>query len=359
MVLTGMREIEWASTARPERESRDTHRRPIEANSGHQAMSYPADIVPRAESGTCPLWSALVSLLLWALCAPLSLHAAGTVEIAILNSSDIPAYQEAIAGFKATGPGGALYTQYDLQGDLEQGKKLARKIRASDAVLVLAVGAKAALAAKIEIVDIPIVYMMILDPLKHQLNAPNMTGTTLEVPLDRQLKLIRAFLPELRRMGVLYDPNKSLSRMKEAERVGRSVFFDLQSVPVESEKDLPQALRTLLSSTEALWLLPDSTILTNESITYILDSALAQHVPVIGFSPEFTRLGALLSLSVNYGEMGRETGQLARRVLDGEKPPSGKPVPIERLKITVNMKTARYLGLSFPKELSGLIDETY
>jgi len=332
---------------------------PTEAAGGHQAMRYQADRFPGTRFRTICLWPALAALFLWSLCSPPLLHAAGTVEIAILNSSDIAAYQEAIAGFKATGPGGALYTQYDLQGDLELGKKLARKIRASDAVLVLAVGVKAAIAAKIEIVDVPVVYMMILDPLKHQLTAPNMTGTMLEVPLDRQLKMIRTFLPELHRMGTLYEPKKGTPRMKEAERQGRAASIELQGFPVESEKDLPQALRTLLWNTEALWLLPDSAILTNESIHYILDSALAQHIPVIGFSPEFTRLGALLSLSVNYNEVGRETGLLARRVLDGEKPLSLKPVPIERLMITVNMKTARFLGLSFPKELNALIDETY
>ena len=92
---------------------------------------------------------------------------------------------------KATGPIGAIYTEYDAQGDLELGKKLARKLRESNTSLVVAVGLKAALAAKVEIVDVPIVYMMILDPLKHELTAANMTGTLLEVPVDRQLKLNR------------------------------------------------------------------------------------------------------------------------------------------------------------------------
>lgn len=296
--------------------------------------------------------------LLASLCPPAAVSAP-PIEIAILNSSDIAAYQEAIAGFKATGPSGAIYTQYDLQGDLELGKKLARKIRASDASIVLAVGVKAALAAKVEIVDIPIVYMMILDPLKHQLTEPNMTGTVLEVPMDRQLKMIRAFLPNVRRLGTLYDPKKSAAKIKDVMRQGSAAGLEIQGFPVESEKDLPPQLRSLLSGSDALWLLPDSTVLTNESIHFILDSALAERVPVIGFSPEFTRLGALLSLSVSYGEVGRETGQLVRRVLDGEKPSSLKPVPIERLMITVNMKTARFLGLSFPKELTNQIDETY
>ena len=81
---------------------------------------------------------------------------AAAVEIAILKSSDLKAYNEAVEGFKSAAPRAAVYTEYDLRGDLERGKLLARKIRTSDVSLVIAVGLKAALAAKLEIVDIPI-----------------------------------------------------------------------------------------------------------------------------------------------------------------------------------------------------------
>ena len=303
----------------------------------------------------CAVVGLIVSLGLSALCVPEST----AMDIAILQSSDIAAYREAVAGLKATGPIGAIYTEYDVQGDLELGKKLARKVRASNASLVVAVGLKAALAAKVEIVDVPIVYMMILDPLKHQLTAANMTGTLLEVPVDRQLKIMRTFLPTLHRLGTLYDPAKTSSRVKEAARQATISDFQLTGLPVENEKDVPQQLRALLSDVEALWLMPDSTVLTNESVRFILDSALAHQIPVIGFSPEFTRMGTLLSMSVNYGDVGRETGLLAKRILDGEGLLPLNPVPIERLKITVNLKTARFLGVTFPKELTSLIDETY
>lgn len=299
------------------------------------------------------LLQVLAALSLW------NTEAAAGIEIAILNSSDIAAYQEAIAGFKATAPVGALYSHYDLHGDLELGKKLARKIRASDAALVLAVGLKAALAAKLEIVDTPVVYMMILDPLKHQLIAPNMTGTMLEVTTDRQLKLIRTFLPSIHRVGVLYDPNKSAAKIKEAAQQAAAVGMTLRGFPVDSEKDVPSQLRQLLAETEALWLLTDSTVLTNESINFLIQSALAQHVPVIGFSPEFIRLGGLLGISVSYGEVGRETGALAKRIVDGGRINPLRPVPIERLTISVNLKTARFLGLALPPELNSMIDETY
>jgi putative tryptophan/tyrosine transport system substrate-binding protein len=280
-------------------------------------------------------------------------------EIAILKSSSISAYDQAITGFKSTAPSGAIYSEYDLQGDLEQGRKLARKIRASEASLVVAVGLKAALAAKLEIVDIPIVYMMILDPSKHNLNGSNMTGTLLEIPAERQFKILRSFLPDLRRLGMLTNPAGRQPKLKETTAQAAAHSFQLQEFSVDNEKEVPQQLRALLGSTDALLLVPDSTVLTNDSIGYILETSLARRVPVIGFSPEFTRLGALLSVSVSYGEVGRETGVLAKRILDGDRKLPAKPIPIERLKITVNLKTARFLGIEFPKEVNHLIDETY
>lgn len=285
-------------------------------------------------------------------------HAAG-VDITILKSSDLKAYNEAIAGFKATAPGTAIYTEYDLGGDIERGKQLTKKIRTSDCSLVIAVGLKAALVAKQELGEIPVLYMMILDPVKHHLTAGNMTGVLLEVPLDHQLKLMRKFLPTVRRVGVLYDPEKSAAKLKEAESLAATYDFQLQGFPVVDEKEVPQQLRTLLSQSEALWLIPDSTVLTEESIRYILESALGKQLPVIGFSPELTRLGALLSVSITYSEVGRETGQLAKRILDTNKPLPLKPMPIQRVRLTVNLKTARYLGITIPKDAEGLIDEIF
>ena len=307
--------------------------------------------------GACLWLMPLMLTALWCI-APVHARAAG-VEIAILKSSDLKAYSEAIEGFKTTAPGGTTYTEYDLRGDLERGKQLARKLRASDSALVVAVGLKAALAAKLEIVDIPVLYMMILDPLKHRLTADNMTGVLLEIQTDRQFKIMRTFLPTLRRIGMMYDPDKTAPKLKEASSRAPAYEFQLQGFPVENEKEVPQQLRTLLSESEALWLIPDSTVLTDESIRFILESALAKQIPVIGFSSEFTRLGALLSLSIDYGEVGREAGLLAKRILNGEQRLPLTPVSVQRVRITVNQKTARYLGVTIPKELDSLIDETY
>jgi putative ABC transport system substrate-binding protein len=158
---------------------------------------------------------------------------------------------------------------------------------------------------------------------------------------------------------MLTNSGASQSKLKETAAQANAHSFQLQEFSVDSEKEVPQQLRALLGSADALLLVPDSTVLTTESIGYILETSLARRVPVIGFSPEFTRLGALLSLSVAYGEVGRETGVLAKRILDGDRKLPAKPIPVERLKVTVNLKTARFLGIEFPKEVNHLIDETY
>ena len=285
---------------------------------------------------------------------------AAATEVVILKSSDIAAYNQAVAGFKAALPGNLTLTEYDLQGDLEKGRNLARKIRASDPALVLAVGLKAAKAAQLEILDIPIVYSMVLDPAKYGLSTPNMTGVLLEVPLERQLAAIKTLLPHVKHIGSLYDPAKTAAAIEEAQRLMRhSNNADLHATPVSSEKEVPAALSKLLGSIGALWLIPDSTVLTDESLRFILNSALEAHVPVIGFSREFAKTGALLCLSVNYQDIGRQAGQLTRRILDGHVTLPLKPIHPDRIEMTLNLKTAKFLGIEIPKEMENRADELY
>ena len=180
---------------------------------------------------------------------------ASATEIVILKSADITAYTQAISGFRAALAGSATITEYDMQGDVGRGRKLARKVRGSNADLVLAVGIKAALAAKLEIVDIPIIYCMVLDPEKNGLNAPNMVGIMLEVPLDRQFKEMRSVLPGLKRLGVLYDPEKTGDLVEDARRISKAFGVELIARQAHSEKEIPAALRGLIPQVDALWLL--------------------------------------------------------------------------------------------------------
>lgn len=295
-------------------------------------------------------------MLVWLLLCP---ALGSATDIVILKSSDIAAYNQALAGFKAALPSGIVLSEYDLQGDLEKGRKLARKIRASDPALVFAIGLKAAKSAQLEILDIPVVYSMVLDPAKYGLNTLNMTGILLEIPIERQLSTIRAMLPNLRNIGTLYDPSKTAPLIEQSKRWLKSNGIDLVPTPVTNERDVPSALQALLPSVDALWLVPDSTVLTDESLRFILTTALEERVPVIGFSREFARSGAFLCLSVNYSDIGRQAGQLARKIIDGQIVLPMRPLHPERIEMSVNLKTAKFLNIEIPKDLEHKADEVY
>jgi putative tryptophan/tyrosine transport system substrate-binding protein len=301
-------------------------------------------------------WSilALVLVFFCALPSPLAAH-----EIAILKSSDIAAYNHAVSGLQAELAGTATLTVYELEGDVTRGKKLARKIRASDAAVVIAVGLKAALAAKVELVDIPVIYCMVLDPEKYDLRASNLTGISLRVPIERQFNTIHALVPNLKQLGVLYDPEKTAPLVEEARRVAARLGFELVEHKIHTEKELPSAIRALLPKVQGLWLVPDSTVLTEESIPFVLGTALDQNVPVVGFSSEFVRNGALVGLSINPEDIGRQAAVMAQKILKRSDRTVPMSVPPDRIRLAVNQKTAKYLGLTLPPDFMSRADELY
>jgi putative ABC transport system substrate-binding protein len=283
----------------------------------------------------------------------------GAAEVAILTSADLAAYNQAVAGFKAAMPPSTTFIEYDMQGNMARGRKLARKIRASDATLLLAVGVKAALVSKLEIVDIPVVFCMVLDPARHDLNAPNMTGIRLDVPIERQFKTMRSVLPPVKRLGVLYDPEKTGNLVQEARLMAKAMGFELIEREVRTGKDLPAVLRAIVPQIQALWLVPDSTVLTEDSLKFVMDTTLDSNVPVVGFSSELVRSGALVGLSVRYEDVGRQAGALARKILSEQARPSTSMFPPERLRLSLNLKTARFLGIVIPSDVVSNADELY
>jgi len=304
----------------------------------------------------CLLVGLLTIFGLYEMGVPSSAHAA---EIAILKSADIAPYNQAVEGFKAVVSAGNTFVEYDLQGDIARGRKLARKIRATDASLVLAVGVKAALVAKLELLDTPVIFCMVLDPAKHDLTAPNMTGILLEVPIERQLATMRSVLPGRKKIGVLYNPDKTAALVQEARRLAKELNLELVERQVPSEKDVPAALRALLPTIEALWLLPDSTVLNEDSIKFLLSTALDSNVPVIGFSSDLVRSGALAGFSVRYDDVGRQAGLLAKRILSGQPVPFSTVVPPEQMRLSLNLKTAKFLGITIPPDVVNRADEVY
>jgi putative tryptophan/tyrosine transport system substrate-binding protein len=305
--------------------------------------------VPRLS--TILLTCLLTGLSLAVAAAPLFAH-----EIAIMKSANIAPYNQAVNGFKSSMPGGTTFIEYDLKGDPDAGRHYASKIRASGADLVLAVGSKAAIAARLEILDIPIVYCMVLHPEKYDLKAPHIAGVSSTIPIGQQLSHLRAVLPNLKRIGYLYDPDKTPPFSGDATNQARQLGFVFIDRQVRTEEQVPTALRELLSEVDALWLTSDSTVLTEESFSFLLSAAFKRNVPVIGFDPEFVRKGALISFWIDSADVGRGAAHLAQTILAGSAVPSSKAF-LPKPRMSLNRGTAEYLGITIPPSVLSLADE--
>lgn len=163
----------------------------------------------------------------------------------------------------------------------------------------------------------------------------------------------------MKRIGVLYDPEKTANLVEEARLQAKALGFEVIARQVRAERDVPATLRALMPEIAALWLIPDSTVLTEESLRFVMGTALDSNVPVIGFSTELVRSGALVGFSVNYDDVGRQASVLAKKILIEQYRPFSMTFPPDRLRLAVNLKTAKFLGITIPENVVSRADELY
>jgi len=309
-----------------------------------------------------PDWVTHVSLLILCLGMFIGVHkSAYAEEVAILKSADIGAYSEAIDAFKNALPSSFQVTlEYDLQGDMAKGRNLARRIRASDAEVVLAVGLKAALAAKLEILDIPVIMCLVLDPEKYGLPTSNMVGISLNIPFEKHLKPLQTLLPQVSRIGVLFDPQKTQGLHDQLQRDAKARGITIVSKEVHGEQEVSKAFKALENTIDALWLLPDSTVLTVNTLDFLMSASLEANIPVVAFSAGLVQSGAVVGVYMNYADIGRQAARLSTRLLS-ETPPTilGTMVPPDHLQQAINRKSGTYLGFPLTSTVLGQFDEQY
>lgn len=306
-------------------------------------------------------WFALSILLTVGLLFPEVAPAqAKTERVAILKSANIAPYNQTIEAFKNNLPiKQSLIHEYNLEGELENGPDIVQNILDSKIDLVLAVGLKATLVAKFEIHEIPVIFCMVLNPKKFDLEAPNLRGISLAIPFKEQLLLLQSIIPTLSRIGILYDPEKSGHLVEMGGGQAHELGIELIAQEVSSQKDLPIALRQMLPRIHAIFLLPDSTVLTEDSFDFLIKETLENHVPVMGFSSGLVRKGALVGTYINYDDVGEQAAGLAKNLLNGHSLDGKRIVAPRRIRKAINLNTAHFLGLSISPNVLKEFDQRY
>ena len=233
-------------------------------------------------------------------------------------------------------------------------EELARK--KVDALVVSSV--PAIRAAKRTTSDVPVVMLITVDPVATgivtSLTRPggNITGiTALARDLRREgLDWLKAAAPGISRVGVLWnvEGRASAAAMKDYEGLGASRKLQFQSLEVRSDApDLGGAFQAAVKGGANALIAVGNPALARH-LKQIAELALQNHLPSLSERGGYADLGGLMDYSADYAENFRLMAGYVDRILKGEK---AGDLPIEKSKfqLTINLKTAKQLGLDVPQ----------
>jgi len=232
-------------------------------------------------------------------------------------------------------------------------------VRANVDVLVVGGGEAPLRAARQAAASTPIVVVAIdYDPQARgyvaTLSKPggNITGIFLQqLELSaKRLELLRAALPRLARLAILWD-SSATDQFTAAEAASRSFGFEAQSLEVRNPPaGLAEAFATAAKGRADAMLVVATAIFYRDRIQ-VAELALKSRLPAMYSVQEFAEVGGLMSYGTNLPDMFRRAAIYVDKILKGAKPgdlPMEQPT---KFGLTINVKTARALGLTIPPSL--------
>lgn len=227
---------------------------------------------------------------------------------------------------------------------------LGAQLQSAAPAVVLAIGQRAIQATMNSQPQLPVVYCMV--PGGAAPTARNVTGVRLEVQPEQQLALLRRVHPDVKRLGVLYDPRSFGSFVAEASKAAGAAGISLVLRPVGDGMAVRTLLGQLIDSIDALWLLPDPGLITADMFNFLLVYTLEHKVALFGFFDSLTRAGALASVAPDYPQIGKLAARLAAEI--AAKPAESRlplpPVQWSPGTLSINANTAQQLGIELSSE---------
>jgi putative tryptophan/tyrosine transport system substrate-binding protein len=251
-----------------------------------------------------------------------------------------------------------VYEARFAEGKVDRLPALAAELLALKVDIIVAQGRPAVVAAKQATSTVPIVIApassdAVATGLIASLPRPggNVTGLTDELDQlsAKRMEFLRETLPRATRVAVLWnatDPGMNL-RYRAIEKAARILNIEVESLALQSPDDFETAFATMARRRpDALFLVTDA--LTNMNQKRVVEFSAMQRIPAMYESSVVVRQGGLISYGPTPEEMFRRAAAYIDRILKGAKPgdlPAEQPT---RYLLTLNVKTAKALGLTIP-----------
>ncbi|GAB4166089.1 MAG: ABC transporter substrate-binding protein [Rickettsiaceae bacterium] len=260
----------------------------------------------------------------------------------------------------------------DLQVEIAQGNMaLASQISARfaskkpDIVVGVATLSAQSLAKYAKKEETRLVFTTVTDPLKAGLvetlvnPGNNITGVSNYIELEPQIELFMKIKPSIKKLGFLYNPGElnSLSILEQLKIVCSKYGIKVIGITANKTSEVPQSATRLSSEVDAIFISNDNTALS--AIKSIIKAANGQQIPVFVSDTDIVEDGAIAALGPNQYELGKQTGFLIARILNGE---DIKKISVEfpkKTELFLNQKAASQLNIVLPTELISIADKVF
>lgn len=206
--------------------------------------------------------------------------------------------------------------------------------------------------------DIPVVYTAVSDPIGAGLakedgsNAGNVTGSCDLLPVEEQLKMIRALMPDAKKIGILYTTSEanSVSTIEQYKEKAPDYGFEIVETGINTLADVDLAAADLVTKVDCINNLTDNTVV--QALQTVIEKANAQNIPVFGSEIEQVKAGCVAAMGIDYYELGKNTGKMAAKILKGEK-------TAEETEYIKNAESALYINTAAADKIKMDLDKDY
>lgn len=247
----------------------------------------------------------------------------------------------------------------NAQGNMAIAAQIAQSFVANspDVMVAIATPSAQSLVNAAHKTTIPVVFATITDPIKAKLVTNlqhpdnNVTGTRNVTPVKQQLVLIKKIIPHIKTLGIIvnYSEENSVDLLKMITAEAKNFAINAKAVGVNSSADVQAATASLVGKADALLLLQDNTVA--QSLPSVLSVAQKNNLPVFSTYLEAVKLGALAGLACDEYQLGRQTGKMVVKILQGTK---ANDLPVEdptEIDLAINPLAAKQLHLIISPEL--------
>jgi putative ABC transport system substrate-binding protein len=252
-------------------------------------------------------------------------------------------------------------------GDLERAQALAKELVDLKPEVLISRSTPTTAALKRESDSIPIVFVNVTEPVEQgfvqSLARPggNITGfTNFESMIGgKWLQLLKEVDPRIARIAIIFNPQTAPFAglfLRSVEAAAPGLAVEVAAMPVQRDTDIEPAMTAFARRPAgALVAIPDSFTLQHRDL--IIAAAARNRLPALYANLVSTPSGGLMAYAVDARDLMHRAAGYVDRILKGEKPselPVQQPAKFE---LSINLKTARALGLTVPQSLLTIADE--